>query len=326
MPAVTSFPANGAGLAWGGRESRSPCPRTSSLVIWRNSLHDLKEAYAECRRVAHRYGANFSVGFRFLPRGKRDAVYASYAFCRFVDDVVDERPGADVRERIDEWERELDRCYEGHPSRPVTIALADTVSRYPIPKSAFSGLIEGCRMDLVKKRYASFEELLQYSELVATTISTMSLAIFGYEGEAAVARGRDLATAFQLTNVLRDVGEDLEKDRIYLPQNELARFGVSEAALRERKVTEAFSELMRFQVQRVRDYYHRAEPLLSMIAADARRCTCLMGSVYYEVLERIEASGYRVFGRRVGLTLGEKIGLVARTYLEKSPSWVKMKA
>ncbi len=287
-------------------------------------MNDLRDDYAACRRVAHRYGANFSVGFRFLPRAKRDAVYASYAFCRFVDDVVDESPGADVRERIDEWERELDRCYAGNPTRPVTRALADTVSRYPIPKASFGGLIEGCRMDLVKKRYSDFEELMVYSELVATTISTMSLAIFGYRGDGAVDRGRDLATAFQLTNILRDVGEDLDKDRIYLPQDELSRFGVSEEDLKAKRLTPEFRELMRFQVQRVRDRYHCAEPLLAMIASDARRCTCLMGSVYYRVLERIEESGYRVFGRRLGLTFGEKVGLVARTYLEKSPSWTNM--
>jgi phytoene synthase len=285
---------------------------------------ELQDAYAECRRVAHRYGANFSVGFRFLPRAKRDAVYASYAFCRYVDDVVDERPGADVRERIDAWEKELERCYAGSPTRAVTRALADTVSRYPIPKSAFAGLIEGCRMDLVKKRYANFEELMVYSELVATTISTMSLAIFGYRGEAAPERGRDLATAFQLTNILRDVGEDLEKDRIYLPQDELSRFGVSEGDLKAKRVTKEFSEFMRFQVQRVRDCYHRAEPLLSLISPDTRRCTCLMGSVYYKVLERIEESGYRVFGPRLGLSFGEKLGLVGRTYWESSPSWVNL--
>jgi len=288
---------------------------------------DLEQAYAACRRVAHKYGANFSVGFRFLPRAKRDAVYASYAFCRYVDDVVDETPGTsglDVRERIDEWEKELERCYAGSPTRPVTLALADTVSRYPIPQSTFAGLIEGCRMDLMKKRYADFEELLVYSELVATTISTMSLAIFGYRGESALERGRDLATAFQLTNILRDVGEDLDKDRVYLPFDELSRFGVREEDLKAKRMTKEFSELMRFQVQRVRDYYHRAEPLLSLIAPDARRCTCLMGSVYYRVLQRIEASGYRVFGPRLGLSFGEKLGLVVRTYLEKSPSWVNM--
>jgi phytoene synthase len=287
-------------------------------------LTDVREAYALCRRVAHRYGANFSVGFRFLPRGKRDAVYASYAFCRFVDDVVDENPDADVRERIDRWERELENAYAGEPTHPIGVALADTVARYPIPRSSFAGLIEGCRMDLVKKRYRDFEELMVYSDLVATTISTMSLAIFGYRNEAAVSRGRDLATAFQLTNILRDVGEDVGKDRIYLPQDELERFGVTEGDLRAKRVTPEFAELMRFQIQRVRALYRKAEPLLEMIEPDARRCTCLMGSVYYHVLDRIETSGYRIFGKRIGLSLAEKVGIVLRTYLEKSPGWTNM--
>jgi phytoene synthase len=285
-------------------------------------MTELDKAYALCRRVAHRSGPNFSVGFRFLPKAKRNAVYAAYAFCRFVDDAVDENPGGDVRESLDLWEEELERCYRGDPTRATAVALADTAERYPIPKSAFVGLIEGCRMDLVKNRYANFAEVMVYSELVATTISTMSLAIFGYRDDEAVARGRDLATAFQLTNILRDVGDDINKDRIYLPADEMARFGVSEEDLRREQVTPGFRELMRFQVQRVRAHYHDAEPLLDVIDSDSRRCTCLMGSVYYCVLDRIERSGYRVFGRRIGLSFPEKVSLVARTYLEKSPSWL----
>lgn len=287
-------------------------------------MSELEDAYAFCRRVAHRAGPNFSVGFRFLPKKKRDAVYATYAFCRFVDDVVDESPGSDVVENIAKWEDELARCYDGKPTRPITFALADTVSRYPIPQSAFAGLIEGCRQDLVKNRYATFDELMGYSELVATTISTMSLAIFGYDDDAAVARGRDLATAFQMTNILRDVGDDIQKNRIYLPADEMARFGVSEDDLRASRVTPEFVELMRFQVARVREHYHRAEALLDLIEPDCRRCTCLMGAVYYEVLNRIEERHFAVFGERIGLSTAEKVGLIARTYLAKSPSWVTM--
>lgn len=289
-------------------------------------MSELERAYALCRRVAHRAGPNFSVGFRFLPRKKRDAVYAAYAFCRFVDDVVDESPegDSDVVASMDRWEEELDRCYEGRPTHQVTVALADTVARYPIPKSSFAGLIQGCRQDLVKTRYQSFDELMQYSDLVATTISTMSLAIFGYRDAAAVARGRDLATAFQLTNILRDVGDDIEKDRIYLPAEEMERFGVTESDLRAQRVTPQFAELMRFQVGRVRDHFHRAEALLDLIEPDSRRCTCLMGAVYYEVLNRIESEGFAVFRRRIGLSLAEKLRLVARTYLAKAPSWVDL--
>jgi phytoene synthase len=285
---------------------------------------DLAQAYALCRRVAHRSGPNFSVGFRFLPEHKRDAVYAVYAFCRFADDIVDESAGGDVRERIDRWEEELERCYAGSPTHPITVALADAATHYPIPKSAFAGLIEGCRMDLFKNRYASYEELLVYSDLVATTISTMSLAVFGYRddrNESAVERGRDLATAFQLTNIIRDVGEDTEKNRIYLPQDELDRFGVRESELMEKKMNPRFTEMMRFQVARVRDLYHRAEPLLDVIDPDARRCTCLMGTVYYRILGKIENLGYRVFDGRIGLSLPEKLALVSRTFLSRKPTW-----
>ncbi len=283
---------------------------------------ELDDAYALCRQVAHRSGPNFSVGFRFLPPPKRRAVYATYAFCRFVDDIVDEDPGADVRQRVDRWQEELERCYQGQPTHPITLALADVAKRYPVPKESFAGLIEGCRMDLVKKRYATYEELLVYSDLVATTISTMSLSIFGYKDETAIDRGRDLATAFQLTNILRDVGEDAaEKDRIYLPKEELDRFGVTEKDLKERRATPAFTELMRFQVERVRGYYRRAEPLLDLIESDSRRCTSLMGTVYCRILEKIETLGYPVLERRVGLSLPSMLGLVAGALISKEPTW-----
>jgi phytoene synthase len=285
---------------------------------------NLADAYASCRRVAHRQGPNFSVGFRFLPRAKRDAVYATYAFCRFVDDAVDEEPTGDVRAAMDSWQEELGRVYAGRPTRAVSVALADTVQRFPVPQSAFAGLIEGCRMDLVKNRYADFGELMEYSDLVATTISTMSLAIFGYRNDAALERGRDLATAFQLTNILRDVAEDIGRDRVYLPRDEMARFGVTVEDLRKGHPTPEFAELMTFQVERVRQHYQRAEALLDFIEPDARRCTCLMGSVYCRILDRIEESGFQIFGRRIGLSFRDKVALVSRTYLERSPSWVNM--
>jgi phytoene synthase len=285
-------------------------------------VSDLAHAYALCRRVAHRLGPNFSVGFRFLPGPKRRAVYVAYAFCRFADDIVDENLGADVRERIDQWEQELDRCYRGRPTHPITEALADVASRYPVPQEAFAGLIQGCRMDLVKNRYADFDELMVYSDLVATTISTMALAIFGYRDAAAIERGRDLATAFQLTNILRDVGEDARRDRIYLPLDELARFGVGEQDLLCRRAVPAFRELMRFQAARVADLYKRAAPLLDLVEPDTRRCTALMGAVYRRVLARIEKLGYPVLERKVGLSLAGKLGLVARALASPRPSWL----
>ena len=287
-------------------------------------MTELEKAYTFCRQVAHRLGPNFSIGFRFLPPSKRRAVYAIYAFCRFVDDAVDEGSRIKVYERIDAWKEELERCYEGTPKHPATVALADTVANYPVPKSAFIDLIEGCCQDLTKNRYENFHELMGYSDLVATTISTMSLSIFGFKDPVAIDRGRDLATAFQLTNILRDIGEDIRKDRVYLPADEMRTFGVSVEDIQSQRVMPEFRELMCFQVQRVRKYYHRAEALLEMVDPDVRRCTYLMGAVYYQVLERIEKEDYRVFGHRIGLTLVEKIRLVANAYVTKSPTWTTM--
>ena len=284
-------------------------------------MAELRDAYALCRRVAHLHGPNFSVGFRFLPHAKREAVYVAYAFCRFADDIVDENPTADVNHRIDRWEKELDRCYEDKPTHPITLALADVVARYPVPKTAFSDLIAGCRMDLTKNRYATFDELLIYSDLVATTISTMSLSIFGYHDPTAVDRGRDLATAFQLTNIVRDVGEDARRNRIYLPQEELCRFGVKEEDLLRPQPTPAFVELMRFQVARVNHLYGKAEPVLDLIEPDARRCTALMGAVYHRVLARIEELGFPVLTRRVQLSLGGKLALIGRALASRKPTW-----
>ena len=273
------------------------------------STATVDQAYGYCRQLTHRYGANFSVGFRFLPAKKRRAVYAAYAFCRLADDIADD-PGMAISERLDRWQAELDNCYEGNPRHLVTIALADSLRSYDIPKSAFVDLIDGCRQDLVKKRYADFAELLEYCRLVAASISDISLAIFGYSADSALEHGRDLSTALQLTNVTRDVGDDLERDRIYLPAEDLERFGVSEANLFEKRRNENMLALIRFQSERARSYFVRAQPLIDEIDADARFPVTLMGSVYSTVLNEIDKDPLAVLDRRVALSLPRKIGVV----------------
>ncbi|HVR43052.1 MAG TPA: squalene/phytoene synthase family protein [Thermoanaerobaculia bacterium] len=276
---------------------------------------DVAEAYAFCRAITHRHGANFSVGFRFLPKEKRRAVWAAYAWCRRADDIADE-PGSDVAERLDAWQAELDCCYAGAPQHPITIALADSLRRFAIPKSAFVALIDGCRQDMVKSRYATFEELLHYCDLVASSISEVSLSIFGYRTEAAKEYGRNLSTALQLTNVTRDVGDDLDRDRIYIPAEEMERFGVSERDLVERRKTPAVEALIRFQVERATGWFRAAEPLLGELAFDARFPTLLMGSVYARVLAKIRREPFAPLERRVSLSFGEKLGVVAGRLLQ----------
>ena len=304
------------------------------------------QAYAFCRAIAHKHGANFSVGFRFLPRRKRRAVYAAYAFCRFADDIVDERwsvipsevegspalcdehrvseggPStalgmtlATTLDVLDEWQRELDACYEGRPSHPITIALSDALQHFDVPKRAFVELIDGCRQDFVKTRYETFAELLHYCDLVASTISDISLSIFGYKSDKAIGYGRKLSTALQLTNVTRDVGDDLQRDRVYLPQEELRRFGVSERELFERAENDRVRALIEFQIARAEEYFREAEPLLDELAFDARFPTLLMGGVYATVLAKLRKDPLMVVRTRLRLSPLQKLLVVGTRML-----------
>jgi phytoene synthase len=298
----------------------------------------IDEAYRHCRAIAHKHGANFSVGFRFLPRRKRRAVYAAYAYCRWADDIADESGQAEAcptasgtfepsvgqastwpRERVFEelaqWQAELDACYAGQPTHPITIALADALQHFAIPKSAFVALIDGCRQDMFKTRYETFEELLQYCTLVASSISDISLAIYGYRTEAAVGHGRNLATALQLTNVTRDIGDDLARNRVYIPREELQRFGVTERDLFDRVESDGMRRLIEFQIERAESYFRLAEPLLSELSFDARFPTVLMGGVYATVLARLRLAPFTVLRKRLSLSSVEKMMVVARRAL-----------
>ena len=257
------------------------------------------------RRLTHRTGANFSLGFRLLSPVKRRAVYAAYAVCRVADDIVDELPpGAtpdQVRARLDGFAAEVEATYAGRPGLPVTRALAECLERFPIPRDAFLGLVEGCRWDLVRSRYRTFTELEGYCTLVAATISDISLAVFGAVSPEAPELGRKLAMALQLTNICRDVGEDLARDRIYLPLDELDRFGVAERELFARLQTPRFEELMSFQTERTRSYFRASTPLPACLERDARLGVRVMGLVYARILDRIAARPGEVLHRRIGL-------------------------
>lgn len=275
---------------------------------------NVDQAYAYCRQIAHKHGANFSVGFRFLPRQKRRAVYAAYAFCRWADDIADE-PGQRIRERLDEWQHELEACYAGTPVHPITIALADALQNFAIPKSAFLALIEGCRQDMVKTRYETFGELLHYCQLVAASISDISLSIFGYKSSAAIGYGRNLSTALQLTNVTRDIGDDLARNRVYVPQEELRRFGVSETDLFARVPSAAMRTMIEFQIDRAESYFRAAEPLLHELSFDARFPTLLMGGVYATVLAKLKKDPLMVIRKRLSLSPLQKVLVVGTRML-----------
>ncbi|HNX51215.1 MAG TPA: squalene/phytoene synthase family protein [Thermoanaerobaculaceae bacterium] len=264
------------------------------------------------RRIAHTRGANFSLGFRLLPASKRVAVYAAYAACRIPDDIVDEvgvdeEPGA-VERRLDAWKAELEATYAGRPGTDATRALADVLGRFAIPKTALLGLVEGCRMDLRQHRYQTFADLEGYCELVAVTISDISLSIFGVLGPEAARYGRSLAMALQLTNICRDVGEDAARGRIYLPLDELAAHGVGEdEVLAGRVDTLSYRALMAFQCARARSCFAAANPLPPRVERDARTTVRVMGGVYRRVLDRVTADPVRAYSVRADLPRWQRL-------------------
>lgn len=272
---------------------------------------DLTDAYRYCRRLTQRRGTNFALGFAHLPPPKRRAIYAAYAFCRFADDLADEQGVRQPALLLRRWREELDRCYGGRATHPITRALQDALRRYPIPRDVFEGMIRGCEHDLCASRYATFDDLLGYCDLVATTIGCICLAVFGHRRHQSVRRwAREFAIALQLTNILRDVGDDLDRGRIYLPQADLRRFGCTEAMLRARRATPQFLALMDFECRRAWRYFRGADRLIPHLAPDAWLGAALMRDVYQTVLAKVHAGPAVVLHRRYLITVRERRTLV----------------
>jgi len=270
-----------------------------------------------CRRVTRQSGSSFYYPLLFLPKQKREALYAIYAFCRHSDDLVDEiaEPN-EARKQLAAWREELQRTYEGAPRHPITERLYEIMARYPIPKIYFEELLLGMAMDLENQRYRTFEELSSYCYRVASVVGLACIEVFQYSHpqakEYAIAQGM----ALQLTNILRDLPEDLGRGRIYLPLEEMDRFGYSEADLHARRYNDSFVELMRFQWNRARDYYQQAESLLwppdrgNLIVAE------IMRSIYWRIFQKIEATGFNVFEIRSRISSLQKFGIALSTWRE----------
>ena len=274
----------------------------------------LDASYAYCRKVARSRAKNFYYSFLLLDREQRGAMCAIYAFMRYCDDLSDE-PGA-TRAAIDRWRLEMEDALEGQFSgHPVWPAFHHTVRRFGIPPIYFREMIEGVLSDLEPRRIQTFEELYRYCYQVASVAGLTAIHIFGFDTRSALPLAEKCGVAFQLTNILRDIREDVERDRIYLPAEDLARFGVSEADLRAGKVTPGFLELMRFEAARARAYYTESRPLLDLIHPRSRRSLWALIAIYSGLLQRIEESNFDVFSRRVRLSGIEKSWIVARALM-----------
>jgi 15-cis-phytoene synthase len=277
----------------------------------------LEESYALCERIARKTGKNFYYSFLVMPREKRAAMCAIYAFMRRSDDIADGAANPAVAmDGLGQWRMQVDAALNGGAAgEPILPALADTVRRYRIPLRHFHELLDGTEMDQTTTRYATFDELYRYCYRVASAVGLVVLPVFGYKDEAALVPAEACGIAFQLTNILRDVKEDAQMGRIYLPLEDLRRFGVSEDDIMSSRATQQFLELMKFEAERARGFYDKARPLQDMIDADSRGTLAVMIAIYGGILRKIEESNFAVFARRIRLSTAEKLWIVGKTWL-----------
>ena len=272
--------------------------------------------YEHCAQVTRRSRSSFYYAFILLPPERRRALHAVYAFCRFIDDIADDEAIREPALLLKRWREELDRVYSGAPTRALSRALADSARRFKIPRELFEEIINGVEMDLSRKRYQSWEELRPYCYRVASALGLICIEIFGYSNPSAKLYAENLGLALQLTNILRDVREDAERGRIYLPLEDLARFNVGENEILGGVYSPNFVRLMDFEARRARELYALAQSELApedratLLTAEAMRL------IYAALLERIINSNYRVLDRRHRLSAPHKLYLVGRAWAE----------
>jgi squalene synthase HpnC/squalene synthase HpnD len=315
-------------------EQQRPAPATISATLRSPAAlqpADVARSYERCHNIARAAHSNFYYAFYLLPKAKRNALAALYAFNRLVDDVADEGRDLAAKQRgLARWRAELDQavtgvdqCFDGNaamfladaaPSSSLAVlpALADTLERYKIPTRYLHDLISGAEMDLTIHSYATFERLKEYCYRVAGTVGLMCTHVFGFRDSRAIDLAEKLGLAFQLTNIIRDVHEDQAAGRVYLPQEDLARYGVTPEDFARGEATLGVRELLRFAADRAWENYQAGAALLNLIDADSRAALWLLVHTYSALLARIEAVDFAVFGERVRLSKAEKMLFIAK--------------
>ena len=269
-----------------------------------------------CQQKAAASGSSFYYSFLFLAPERRQAITALYAFCREVDDVVDECPDPDLaRTQLAGWRTEITALYDGRPNHPVTQALAIALTRFNLPREQLTEIIDGMEMDLLHKRYPDFKALNLYCYRVASVVGLLAAEIFGYQDRHTLKYAHDLGLAFQLTNIIRDVGEDARRDRIYLPQDELQRFAVAPDDILQGRYTENFRRLMEFQIERADATYAQALAALPAQDRRAQRAGLAMAAIYRTLLAKIKRDGSHVLDRRTSLWPLHKLWLAGWAWI-----------
>ncbi|MEX2477525.1 MAG: squalene/phytoene synthase family protein [Gracilimonas sp.] len=286
----------------------------------------LKNAYSHCRFITRKHAKTFYMATRFLPNEKQRGIFAIYGLCRYLDDLVDEAEDlihdqeitiAEIDEKLELFKKRLIDVYdEKIVDDPILTAFADTLKKYQISIELPFLLMDGVKMDLVKDRFESFEEVYNYSYKVASVVGLMTSEVFGYVDNSALDYAVDLGIAMQLTNILRDVGEDLQRGRIYLPQEDLKSFNIKEEELFAGTMSDKFVELMKFQINRANEYYTKADLGIPLLSSDSRLPVYLARYNYSRILNKIEENEYNVFDNRAYLNYTEKLSMLPRILLD----------
>jgi len=273
----------------------------------------LEQSYSFCERVARTQAKNFYYSFLLLSRPQRQAMCAIYAFMRYCDDLSDAEGISDRPAAIARWEADLESALAGRrPPHPLWPAFSDAVARYQIPHQYFRDMIRGVRSDLEPRHIQTFQELYDYCYHVASVVGLTIIHIFGFKDPAALTLAEKCGVAFQLTNILRDVREDAENGRVYLPAEDLKRFGAGEKDLSAQTLSRPLRELLRFEADRARDFYRQSEPLIKMVDKHSRASLKALIQIYSRLLERISSSDYEVLATRVRVPTWEKLWILAR--------------
>ncbi len=270
-----------------------------------------------CQEKAAASGSSFYYSFMFLPKEKRRAIIALYAFCREVDDVVDECTDEQVaRTTLNWWRGQVAEIYGGKPQHPVAIALIPVVVKFNMAQELLLEIIDGIEMDLDQPRYNDFKSLQLYCYRVASVVGLLSVEIFGYTDRQTLKYAHDLGIAFQLTNIIRDIGEDARRNRIYLPMDEMQQFGVTAADILNANETENFHKLMEFQIERAEGFYQQALAQLPPVDRKNQRTGLIMAAIYRATLDEVKASGCHVLKERISLTPLRKLWLAWTTWVK----------
>lgn len=270
-----------------------------------------------CQQKTAASGSSFYYSFMFLPKHKREAITALYAFCREVDDVVDECTELKVAQvKLAWWKEEIQNLYKGKPIHPVTKALQPFIQSFHLGEEHFIEIIDGMEMDLNFNRYQDFKQLQLYCYRVASVVGILSAQIFGFDNRKTLKFAHDLGLAFQLTNIIRDVGEDARRNRIYIPLDELAKFGVTEEDILRSRESDAVKQLLEFQIERAESYYDRALKELPAEDRKSQRVGLIMAAIYRTLLREIKAdSAEKVLNSRTSLGTLRKLSLAFNTWL-----------